>query len=163
MDPGHYTTVLVAVMNNCRDLTIAREQHWYRIPVKSAPARGVNAPVIAFYQTAAFPAEKWSIRYYAHVSSWETVPRIVLLPEEPAHPRAHDPYYKAVLEDLQCLPRAITSHKYHRLTFAITHWEKLLSAHDLTELLHGSIWEERLWAALRRLGKMAEEDEIDEW
>ncbi|MGB0389756.1 MAG: hypothetical protein ACPGWR_33465 [Ardenticatenaceae bacterium] len=27
--------VLVAIMNEPRDLAIAREQHWYRIPVRS--------------------------------------------------------------------------------------------------------------------------------
>ena len=39
--------VLVALMNNRRDFAIARDQHWYRIPVKSAP-RGIDSKYIAF-------------------------------------------------------------------------------------------------------------------
>ena len=31
------SSVLVAVMNSPRDLACAREQHWYRIPQKTAP------------------------------------------------------------------------------------------------------------------------------
>ena len=69
--PDHYATVLVAVMNNPRDLAIVRDQHWYRIPVDRVPRRGLHAPILAFYQTGAFGDEKWSVNYYAAALSWE--------------------------------------------------------------------------------------------
>ena len=49
-----YTTVLVAIVNNLRDFTIVRDEHWYRIPAERAPTRAINAPVLAFYQTRVF-------------------------------------------------------------------------------------------------------------
>jgi hypothetical protein len=42
--------VLVAVVNNRRDLEIARLLGWYRIPVRSAP-KAVGVDYLAFYQT----------------------------------------------------------------------------------------------------------------
>src|SRR5690349_4187803 len=79
--------VLVALMNNKRDLEIAREQGWYRIPVQSAP-QSIDAARLAFYQTSAFKDEKWAVRYWAQVKSRKIVTRAELLPEESNHPRA---------------------------------------------------------------------------
>lgn len=161
MQPDQYTTVLVAIMNNPRDFAIARDQHWYRIPLKKAPKRGVDAPILAFFQTKAFPEEKWSINYYTHAVRWETVTRLQLLPDEVKHPRADELYYKVHLGELRRLPQPIVSTKWRRITFIVTHWGRLQQARDVGELLHGSIWEERLWRALRRIGRLAEEDDLD--
>ncbi|MBC7233026.1 MAG: hypothetical protein H5T68_07295 [Chloroflexi bacterium] len=161
MEPDRYTTVLIAIMNNPRDLAIARDQHWYRIPVKHLPQRGFHAPILAFYQTKEFGEQKWSINYYAHTTTWEMVPRIQLLPDEPSHPRANELYYKVHLGELRTLPHPIVSRKWRRITFIVTHWGRLLEAQEINQLLHGSIWEERLWRALRRLGRLAEEDDFD--
>jgi hypothetical protein len=163
MQPNRYSTVLVAILNSPRDLAIARDLHWYRIPLRRAPQRGVNAPILAFYQTRAFEAQQWSINYYAFATAWETVPRIQLLPEEPQHPRAQELYHKVTLSDLYPLPHPIVSHKWRRISFIVTHWERLQTAHEINELLHGSIWEERLWQALRKMGRLAEESDWDEW
>jgi hypothetical protein len=163
MEPDRYATVLIAVMNRRRDLDIARQQHWYRVPVKHAPKRGVDAPILAFYQTKEFDEEKWSINYYAHALAWEVLPRVALLPDEPNHPRANDPYYKVHLGELRPLPHPIVSRKWRRVSFIITHWGRLQEAREMGELLHGTIWEERLWRALRRLGRLAEEESFDDW
>ncbi len=163
MQPNRYATVLVAIMSNPRDLAIARDQHWYRIPVDKAPQRGIHAPILAFYQTKAFGDERWSINYYAHAAAWETVRRIDLLPAEVDHPRATDPYYKVHLGELHRLPHSISSRKWRRITFIVTHWERLQVAREVSELLHGTIWEERLWTALRKMGRLAEEDDVDDW
>ncbi|MEJ2207909.1 MAG: hypothetical protein P8129_02600 [Anaerolineae bacterium] len=56
--------VLVAVMTRPRDLEIARDEGWYRVPERHAP-RGVFFEYVAFYLTAAFGEERWSIPYYA--------------------------------------------------------------------------------------------------
>lgn len=161
MEPERYTTVLVAVINNQRDFAIARDQHWYRIPVKHLPKKGLHAPILAFYQTKDFGAQKWSINYYTHTTAWEIVPRVELLPDEPLHPRAHELYYRVQLGELRLLPHPIISRKWRRVSFIVTHWGRLQEAQEINELLHGSIWEERLWRALRRLGRLAEEDDFD--
>jgi hypothetical protein len=42
--------ILVAVLNNPRDLEIARLLGWYRIPLRSAP-KVIAVDYLAFYQT----------------------------------------------------------------------------------------------------------------
>jgi hypothetical protein len=163
IEPDRYATVLVAIINKQRDLDIACDQHWYRIPVKRAPKRGINAPILAFYQTKEFGEQKWSINYYAHTTAWEMVPRNQLLPDEPQHPRAHELYYRVRLGELRRLPHPIISRKWRRVAFIVTHWARLEEAQEISELLHGSIWEERLWRALRKLGRLAEDDDFDQW
>ena len=66
--------VLVAIMNNRRDFAIARDEHWYRIPVKSAPS-AVVAQRLAFYQTKAFGEQAWAINYWAEVKARRIVKR----------------------------------------------------------------------------------------
>ncbi len=163
MEPDRYATVLVAIMNSRRDFDIARDQHWYRIPVDKVPKQGIHAPILAFYQTQVFGPEKWSINYYAYAIAWETMPRIQLLPEEVDHPRAKHLYYKVHLSELRRLPHPIISRTWRRIAFIVTHWGRLESSYEVHELLHGTIWEERLWRALRRMGRLAEEDEWDDW
>ena len=163
MEPDRYTAVLVVLMNNQRDFAIARDQHWYRIPLKKAPERGIHAPILAFYQTKEFGEEKWSINYYAHAVAWDIVPRVQLLPDEVEHPRANELYYKVDLGELRRLPHPIVSRKWRRITFIVTHWGRLEAAYEISELLHGTIWQERLWRALRTMGHLAEEDDVDEW
>lgn len=151
-----YTTVLVAIINNPRDFAIARDEHWYRIPVKHAPTRAINAPVLAFYQTKVFGPEAWAINYWARVRKWKVVKRIELLPQEASHPRAHNDYHKIHLGELKRLPQPIVSEKWRRITFIVTTWERLMRAREVHELLHGDIWEERLYRALRKMGIVAE-------
>ncbi len=162
-EPDRYAAVLVVLMNSPRDWTIVQQQHWYRIPVAKAPKRGVGAPLLAFYQTSQFGNEKWSVRYFARTTAWETAHRIELLPDEPLHPHAQDLYYKVGLSSLKPLPHPIVSTKWKRITFIVTHWARLEAAQEVNDLLHGTIWEERLWRALRKLGRLAEEDDLDGW
>lgn len=152
MEPDRYATVLVAIMNNKRDFAIARDQHWYRIPAKQVPRRAVGAPVLAFYQTAAFGEEKWAVNYYALTTAWEVVKRRELLPDEPDHPHTDQDYYKVHLGPLQRLPRPIPSRRWRRITFIVTFWERLLQAEEINDLAHGTIWEEKWWATLRKAG-----------
>ena len=86
-----------------------------------------------------------------------------LLPEEPQHPRANERYYKVHLDGLCRLPHPIVSRKWRRIAFIVTHWERLQVAYEISELLHGSVWEEHLWKALRKMGRLAEEDDLDDW
>jgi len=153
---GPYTTVLVAIINNQQDFTIARDEHWYRIPARRAPTRAINAPVLAFYQTRVFGEEAWGINYWAEAREWETVKRVELLPKEASHPRAQEEYYRIRLGELRPLPQPVVSQKWRRITFIVTTWERLMRAREVQELLHGDIWEERLYRALRKMGVVAE-------
>jgi len=151
-----YTTVLVAIVNNVRDFVIVRDEHWYRIPVKRAPTRAINAPILAFYQTRVFGEEAWAINHWAEARKWEIVKRVEILPQEPSHPRAQEEYYRIRLGELERLSHPIVSEKWRRITFIITTWERLMQAREVNELLHGDIWEERLYRALRKMGVVAE-------
>jgi hypothetical protein len=151
MSVDSYDTVLVAVLKNPRDLRLAQKEGWYRIPVRSLPARGATARYIAFYQPAgAFGSEGGVVRYLARVEGWEMLSRRELLPAEPSHPRADELYYKVSLGALQRLSPPIRCGRWKRFAFIVTHWERLNEASELRDLLHGTLWQERLWSALRR-------------
>lgn len=142
--------VLVAIMNNRRDLEIARLQHWYRIPVRSAPKNIEEAQWLAFYQTAAFGEERWAIRYYAPILGRSIVKRRELFPDQPDHPRAEHEYYKLELGELRCLERPIISRRGRRIVFIPTTWEKFCRAEEINDLFHESPLEDALYAALKR-------------
>ena len=131
--------VLVCLINKPRDLEIARWDHWYRIPVKHAPSDYL-ADIIAFYLTAAFGDEKWAIHEYAEVRGHELVKRADLFPDEAAHPRANDLYYRMQLGPLQRLSRPIPSLKWRRIAFIQTTGDRFVNALEVSELVevHGA-------------------------
>lgn len=146
--------VLVCLINTPRDLEIARWDHWYRIPVKHAPADYL-ADYLAFYLTSAFGDEKWAVHEYAEVRGHELVRRVDLFPDQPDHPRANDLYYKMQLGPLNRLSRPVPSPKWRRLTFIQTTGDRFLSALDLNELVDAGD------GSARFVTLMDELDEID--
>jgi len=154
MAQDRYATVLVGVLKTPRDLRLVQEEGWYRIPVRHLPSRGSTAHYIAFYQPASFGTKGGVVRYFAAVHSWELLRRRDLLPDEPDHPRADELYYRVQLGELQRLSPPIQCGKWRRFAFIVTHWERLHQARELRDLLHGSIWEEKLWGALRTVGML---------
>jgi hypothetical protein len=143
--------VLIAVLNNRRDFEVVRLLGWYRIPLRFAP-KIVDVDAIAFFQTAKFKDEKWSIRYAARVGGVELVKRTDLFQEEEDHPRAREEYYKLQLGPLEALPRPIPSRSWKRLTFLYTTGERLLSAADIEGLALNGPDRRLLWRALRDRG-----------
>jgi very-short-patch-repair endonuclease len=144
--------VLVAVMNDPRDMESARTEGWYRIPVRRAPQR-LGADYLAFYQTGVFGEdERWRVSFYAPVRRVRRVRRRDLLPDEPDHPRADDEYYKFELGPLARLPRPIPSRRLRRITFIPTTLSRLLSAQEINDLWLGHEVEERLWAEFKAQG-----------
>lgn len=141
--------VLVAIMNSPRDFDIARQEGWYRIPVKHAPRR-LGAEYLALYQTKAFGKEGWAVNYYAPIRRVHLVQRRSLLPQEADHPRADDWYYKIEIDPLQRLPHPIPSRRLRRITFIPTTLARLLSAEEINDLWLGSEEEERLWEAFKQ-------------
>lgn len=143
MDSSNLMTI--AIMNNGRDLHIARTQHWYRIPVKSAPKRLEEMSYIAFYQTKAFGDQKWSINYWAEIKNIRIVRRSELLPLEDDHPKANDRYYKVETGNLKQLADPITSKRGRRIVFIPTTVEKFRAAKEINDLFHESPLEDKLW------------------
>jgi hypothetical protein len=142
--------VLVAVVTRPCDLAKARTEGWYRVPLARAP-RALAAEYLAFYQTAAFGAERWTVRYLAAVRAVGLARRAELLPEEPQHPRAAERYYRFALEPLTALPTPLPSRRLRRITFIPTTFGQLLRARDVAELWRpredaGAPWGE-LWGA----------------
>lgn len=132
IDPA--ARVLICLINQPKDLEIARWDHWYRIPLKNAPQEYLPE-LIAFYLTADFGDEKWAIHEYAEVRGHELVQRADLFPEQIDHPRANEPYYKLQLGPLHRLPRPIPSLKWRRVTFISTTGDRLLNALEISDLL----------------------------
>lgn len=141
--------VLVAVVRHPRDLDIARVLGWYRIPVGTAP-KTLRVDWLAFYQTAAFGEERWSVRQVAPVRGFELVRRGELLRDEPDHPRAGEPYFKVQLGPMEPLPRPIRCARWKRFTFVYTTGDRLLTARDVTDLtITSAAQRDRLWRKLR--------------
>jgi hypothetical protein len=129
--------VLVAVMNNQRDMEIAREQHWYRIPVDSVE-KHLKQPWtpdwLAFYQTKVFADEAFAIHYYASVEGIVEVSRSQLFPKELYRSNAEARYYKVQISPLKQLVKPIVSQNLRRITFIQTTFEKLQAATEIRNL-----------------------------
>jgi hypothetical protein len=140
--------VLVAIVKTPRDLEIARVLGWYRIPLATAP-KTIRVDWIAFYQTAAFGDERWSVRYVASVRGYELVTREELLRDERDHPRAKEPYFKLQLGPVEALPKPIPSQHWRRFTFLYSTGDRLLAAADLKDLkVRSSREKDSLWKLL---------------
>ena len=144
--------VLVAIMPSPRDLAIARDQGWYRIPQQQSP-KGIHAEYLAFYFNRAFGSQKWAIHYYAPQLGFELVRRLDLFPDEPRHPRADHLYFKVQLGSLQQLERPIISLRWRRISFIHTTWDRFMDATEINDLFfEGTPYVDRLYYALREAG-----------
>ena len=147
--------VLVAIMNNLLDFVIARDQHWYRIPVHSVEnllKKRWPPQCLAFYQTKVFGSEAYAVNYYARVLDIRKAFRWQLFPEQPRDQRGQQRYYQLLLSPLQRLPRPILSRRRRLIVFIPTTWQKFINAVEINDLYHESPLEDRLWAELKRLG-----------
>ena len=148
--------ILVVVMNNPRDMEIARLLGWYRIPLRSAP-RVISVDYLAFYQTAAFGEEKWCIQYIAPVLGHELSTRLELLKDEADHPRAAQEYYKIQLGAIRRLPKPILAESWRRITFLYTTGDYLLHAKTINDLIVHTEDRQVLWQALRERASQSQE------
>ena len=152
--------VLVAIMNNQRDLEIARTQHWYRIPVKSADRfirDGIEQmQYLAFYQTMIFKKDAFAVNYYAEIERISIAPRVELLPDEAGHENAEVLYYKLEISPLQRLSQPIPSKRLRRVTFITTTLAKFSAAQEINDLFHTSPIEDLMWEGLKAAEVQAE-------
>jgi very-short-patch-repair endonuclease len=146
-------------MNNQRDFKLARDEHWYRIPVEMAHKWGKHhwpPRWLAFYQAQVFGEEAFSVRYFAHVHEVRTVQRRQLFPNEANDRKAESWYYQMILSPLQMLPRPIISRRFRRVTFIPTTWQKFWVAEEINDLWDDSPLEDHLWTELKQLQLSAE-------
>lgn len=155
--------VLVAIMNSKRDMDIACEQSWYRIPVESVERflkRRWPPNFLAFYQTKVFGSKAYAVGYYARVQNIRKVYRYELFPNacgdaprtESCNQKTEKQYYKLELAQLQQLAKPITSHRRRRITFIATTLKKLKTAIEINDLYDESPLEEKVWSELKELG-----------
>ncbi len=126
--------ILVAIMNNLQDWDIVQSEHWYRVPVKKAPADVPYIDWVAFYFGAKFASDRWAIHYYAPVEGHELTSRQALFPNQANHPRAGNWYYKIMLGPLYHKLPPIVSRTWRRITFILTtgdRFEQATEIHDL--------------------------------
>ncbi len=126
--------VLIGVMKTPADYVLARDEGWYRIPQKHAPASVTDAAVLGFYFTTAFKEERWGIHWYAEVRGHELARRRELLPTEPDHPRADAIYYQLQLGPLIRREPPIPSLRWRRITFIETTWDRFTAAEEINDL-----------------------------
>ena len=155
--------LLVAILNQQRDLDILRKHGWYRIPVVSAekwlssrwPPRW-----LAWYQTKSFGNEAHAVRYFGEISSIRIVQRQQLFPEYRNDPKAHHRYYQLFVQSIELLPQPIFSRRLRRIVFIPTTWDKFVNAAEINDLYDESPLEDRLWAELKRRRIAAERQEF---
>lgn len=128
------TPVLIALLPHPRDLRLAAEQRFYRLPVAQAPAALSLARALAFYQPASFGERKWRIEWWAPIEVIAVAARRELLPAESDHPRAEEPYYRVGLGSLVALDPPVIAPVGRRLLFVSTTWGRLRRAADLSDL-----------------------------
>lgn len=142
--------VLVGVLKNRRDRDLLFREHWYRMPVFSAPKRTFR--YLAFYQPAVFGHGGKRIRYYARVLRSRTRKRRVLLPREPKHPKASETYVQIRVGRIRTLPQPIRNVLPRRVSFGFTTLRRLLTAKNLLQLYAVPPTEEIIGRALARQG-----------
>jgi very-short-patch-repair endonuclease len=150
-------------MNNTRDFALARDEHWYRIPVDKAHRWGKHhwpPKWLAFYQTRAFKDHRFCVRYYARVRHILKVQRRDLLPNESFSRKAGDWYYQLMLGPLKVLSEPIPSLRERYIHFIPTTLTKFFLAEEINDLWDDSPLEDRLWAELKRLRLAAERQEF---
>ena len=157
--------VLVAIVNNVHDFAVARDHHWYRVPIDNVEKRLKNCwppQWLAFYQTKDFGEEAYAVHYYARVLSLRERGRHDLFPDEPPNAKSHRRYYQLMLDHLQRLPTPIVSRRFRRVIFIPTTMMKLYTASELHDLWDESPLEDALWGELKRRDVVAERQEFVE-
>jgi very-short-patch-repair endonuclease len=160
---GRPGEVLVAILNNRADFALARDQHWYRIPVSSA-AKWLKdrwpPEWLAFYQTRVFGEEAFAVNYYARVHGYQEARRWQLIPEQPRDERGERQYYQLRLGPLKRLDAPIPSRRRRRIVFIPTTWDKFVHASEINDLSDESPLEDVLWAEFKRRRILAERQEF---
>ena len=151
--------VLVALLPSAKDLLVAQQQGWYRMPVTERSPQLLKtgkATHIAFYQPASFGEDRYTVRWYSPVTSLSIKKRIEFLPEESHHLRAAKDYYVIGCDQLQELPQPIRSKRPRRVIAFPTTLKRLFTSADINQLFNDSPLETALWKELEQASIPAE-------
>jgi very-short-patch-repair endonuclease len=142
--------VLVALMNRTEDFRIAKEQGWYRIPVKNAPPiiKEGHASYIAFYHTKTFTKERFTIQWFGKITKFSILKREQLFPNEIKNIKTGKEYYKIEFSQLKQLAIPIVSLRPRRILFIPTTQEKFFTSKEINYLFNRSPLENKFWTAL---------------
>lgn len=142
--------VLIALMNRTEDFRIAREQGWYRIPVKNTPSiiKEGYAKYIAFYHTRTFIKEQFTIQWFGKIKKTSVVKREQLFPNEINNIKTGNDYYKIEFSQLKQLAIPIISLRPRRILFIPTTQEKFFSSKEINYLFNASQLENKFWTGL---------------
>lgn len=143
--------VLVGAITRKKDLRLLQDQHWYRIPQPQMP-RGILAEYIAIFLNSRLAPDKTSgIYYFARRTGVELAYRRDLLPDEAAHDRADNVYYKISLDEIQQKEPPILNPSNRRFAFALTTWDRFLKASEIKDLYStADYFVDRIYHALRQ-------------
>ncbi|HEX8683092.1 MAG TPA: hypothetical protein VF707_12310 [Ardenticatenaceae bacterium] len=107
----------------------------YRVPLSFAPPALAQARALAFYQPASFGEGRWQVAWWARIAAMETLPRREIVPEEPTHRRADEPYLRVSLHPLVAVEPPKRATKGRRILFVPTTWAAFQAAETLDELV----------------------------
>ncbi len=139
--------VLVGVVKRKKDLEIARQRHWYRIPRRRMP-QGVAAEYISLFLSAKIVGEECgAIAAFARITGVELARRRDLLPEEAT--RADELYYKVQFRNLIEKDPPIANQPARSISFIRTTWDRFISADAIPDLYNDAgFYVDRLYYAL---------------
>ena len=155
--------VLVAIVNNKLDFTIAHDRHWYRVPLGSQEKwlKDRWPPKwLGLYQTKVFGPDAYAVNYYAPVLDIREAYRWELFAEQARDDRGLRRYHQLRLGPLQRLRTPILSRRRRRIVFIPTTWDKFSSAAEINDLYDGSSLEDRLWVVLKQWRIQSERQEL---
>jgi very-short-patch-repair endonuclease len=152
--------VLIAYMPSGKDLSIALNKHWYRIPLTTQTipqnVKNKNVELIAFYQPKIFKEDGFAIRYYAEVKKIRIVKRKELFKDDPLNPKSENKYFKIIIDKLVRLPKSIISRRRRRILFITTTLDRFRKAEEINDLFYESPLEEKFWTEFKNSGILAE-------
>lgn len=148
--------VLVCIVPRLGDWNILVKEHWYHIPLVSAPEITTLAKYLAFYQPGVFGDEKWAVNYYTRVLGYTIKKRIELYPNEVEHQNRDEDYYQIFVDDLIKLKNPIPSLRWRRIVFIPTTLERLCNAKEINDLYKSSPIEDVLYGEMKRKGILPE-------
>lgn len=148
--------VLVGVIKRKKDLKLARDHHWYRIPQARMP-RGVHAEYLAFFLNSRVAGQpQGGIYYFAEQAGLELAYRRDLLPDEADKPSAGEVYYKVQLRNWQEKIPPVLNSTRRTIAFIYTTWDRFVHAHEIRDLYSDAdYYVDRIYHALRNDGLTA--------
>jgi hypothetical protein len=145
--------VLVGAVTRKKDLKLARDQGWYRIPQARMP-RGVHTEYVAFFLNSRVAGQpEGGIYYFAEPAGVELKYRRDLLPDEADHPRANDVYYQVQLRNWREKSPPVLNPTRRTFAFIYTTWDRFVRAREIKDLYSDAdYFVDRIYHALRSDG-----------